>query len=110
QYLTVVSSGVPDLLEIRGKGLVELMAGELTGRLGDAELLWSRVSREPHATIALRPGTGRERRGPETGRPDVVRAGAWTDTGWPATMESAVRSGRSAAQHVLSSARATVRT
>jgi hydroxysqualene dehydroxylase len=100
QYLTVVASGVPDLLEIRGKGLVDLMAGELTGRLGHAELLWSRVSREPYATVALRPGTGAERRGTVTDRPDVVRAGAWTDTGWPATMEGAVRSGRAAARRI----------
>ncbi|MES1248710.1 MAG: FAD-dependent oxidoreductase [Actinomycetota bacterium] len=99
QYLTVVSSGVPDLLEIRGRGLVDRIAGQLTERLGDAELLWSRVSREPYATIAVRPGTRRP--GVETGRPAVVRAGTWTDTGWPATMESAVRSGRAAAQHLL---------
>jgi squalene-associated FAD-dependent desaturase len=99
QYLTVVSSGVPDLLEVRGRELVERIAGQLTARLGAAELLWSRVSREPRATVALRPGA--ERPGAETGRPGVVRAGTWTDTGWPATMESAVRSGRRAAQHLL---------
>ncbi len=100
QYLTVVASGVPELLEIRGKALVELMADELTGRLGRAELLWSRVSREPNATVALRPGTQKERRGPVTDRPNVVRAGAWTDTGWPATMEGAVRSGLAAARTI----------
>jgi squalene-associated FAD-dependent desaturase len=97
QYLTVVSSGAPELLELRGRALVDTMAAELTGRLGAAELLWSRVSREPGATFAGRPGTASRRPGPETGRPGVVRAGAWTDTGWPATMESAVRSGRDAA-------------
>jgi len=100
QYLTVVSSGVPDLLEIRGQALVDRVAGQLRERLGPAELLWSRVSREPYATVALRPGV--ERPGVATGDPRVARAGAWTDTGWPATMESAVRSGRAAAQHVLS--------
>jgi len=100
QYLTVVASGVPELLEVRGRGLVERIAAQLTERLGAAELLWSRVSREPYATIALRPGVRRP--GTETGRRGVVRAGAWTDTGWPATMESAVRSGRAAAQHLLS--------
>jgi hydroxysqualene dehydroxylase len=100
QYLTVVSSGVPELLEIRGRELVERIAGQLTDRLGAAELLWSRVSREPYATIALRPGVVRP--GPDTDMHGVVRAGAWTDTGWPATMESAVRSGRAAAQHLLS--------
>jgi squalene-associated FAD-dependent desaturase len=106
QYLTVVSSGVPELLEVRGRELVERIAGQLTDRLGEAELLWSRVSREPYATVALRPGVRRP--GVETGRPTVVRAGGWTDTGWPATMESAIRSGRLAAQHILSSASAKV--
>ncbi|CAN5360608.1 hydroxysqualene dehydroxylase HpnE [soil metagenome] len=97
QYLTVVSSGVPELMKLRGRELVEHIAAELTGRLGRAELLWSRVSREPRATVALRPGTEQLRRGPQTSRPHVVRAGAWTQTGWPVTMESAVRSGRTAA-------------
>jgi uncharacterized protein with NAD-binding domain and iron-sulfur cluster len=94
--LTVVSSGVPELMEIRGRELVERIASQVTHRLGEAELLWSRVSREPRATVALRPGAVRP--GPHTSRPNVVRAGAWTDTGWPATMESAVRSGRIAAR------------
>jgi hypothetical protein len=108
QYLTVVSSGVPELLDVRGKELVDRIAGQLTERLGAAELLWSRVSREPYATIALRPNVVRP--GVGTTRPDVVRAGTWTDTGWPATMESAVRSGRAAAARVLAPARSTVRT
>jgi uncharacterized protein with NAD-binding domain and iron-sulfur cluster len=33
--------------------------------------------------------------------PGLVLAGAWTDTGWPATMEGAVRSGQAAARHAL---------
>jgi squalene-associated FAD-dependent desaturase len=106
QYLTVVSSGVPELMELRGRELVERVSSQLTDRLGAAELLWSRVSREPYATIALRPGAVRP--GVATAHPNVVRAGAWTDTGWPATMESAIRSGRRAAQHLLSNVRATV--
>ena len=104
QYLTVVSSGVPDLVAIRGRELVELMRAAIVERLGPAELLWSRVSREPQATFAGRPGTAVHRLGPETGRPGVVRAGAWTRTGWPATMEGAVRSGRTAARTLLGSA------
>jgi squalene-associated FAD-dependent desaturase len=106
QYLTVVSSGVPELLEVRGRELVERIAGQLTERLGEAELLWSRVSREPYATIALRPGVHRP--GVETSQANVARAGSWTDTGWPATMESAIRSGRRAAQHILSTVSATI--
>jgi squalene-associated FAD-dependent desaturase len=96
QYLTVVSSGVPELMEIRGRELVDRIAGQLVERLGPAELVWSRVSREPEATLALRPGVTRP--APETERSNVVRAGAWTDTGWPATMEGAVRSGIAAAR------------
>jgi hydroxysqualene dehydroxylase len=98
QYLTVVSSGVPELMEIRGRELVDRIAGQVTDRLGYAELQWSRVSREPNATVALRPGTAALRPGAATSRPNVTRAGAWTATGWPATMESAVRSGRAAAR------------
>jgi squalene-associated FAD-dependent desaturase len=98
QYLTVVSSGEPELMDIRGRELVELIRDELTGRLGRAQLLWSRVSREPNATFAGVPGTAKRRLGPRTSRINVARAGAWTDTGWPATMESAVRSGRAAAR------------
>jgi squalene-associated FAD-dependent desaturase len=98
QYLTVVASGAPELLAVRGRGLVDLIVSELVDRLGPAELVWSRVSREPAATFAARPGTASLRPGPSTSRPNVMRAGAWTDTGWPATMESAVRSGLWAAK------------
>ena len=98
QYLTVVSSGAPELMELRGRELVERIGAELTGRLGPAELLWSRVSREPAATIAVRPGSEQHRPGPRTSWPNVTRAGAWTATGWPATMEGAIRSGLAAAR------------
>jgi squalene-associated FAD-dependent desaturase len=97
QYLTVVSSGAPELLSVRGRELVDLIAGEVTTRLGTAELVWSRVSREPAATFAARPGLSRLRPGAATSRPNVARAGAWTATGWPATMEGAIRSGAAAA-------------
>jgi squalene-associated FAD-dependent desaturase len=105
QYITIVSSGAPELLELRGRALIDELAGQVTERLGAAEVVWSRVSREPAATFAARPGTARLRPGTETGRPNVVRAGAWTDTGWPATMESAVRSGRAAARVLSASVR-----
>jgi hypothetical protein len=101
QYLTVISSGVPELMELRGRDLLDLVARELQSRFGKIEVLWSRVSREPEATIALRPGVTR----PQPGliRDGVALAGAWTDTGWPATMEGAIRSGRTAALALMSS-------
>jgi len=99
QYLTAISSGVPELMELRGRDLLEVVAAELHARFGPVEVLWSRVSREPEATIALRPGVHRP--APGLVRPGVALAGAWTDTGWPATMESAVRSGRAAARALV---------
>ncbi|GHH50947.1 hydroxysqualene dehydroxylase HpnE [Streptomyces candidus] len=60
------------------------------------------VTRERTATFAPTPGTGRLRPGPRTRAPGLYLAGAWTDTGWPATMESAVRSGLGAAAAALS--------
>ncbi len=98
QYLTVVSSGAPELEALRGRELVELIAAAVVERLGQAELLWSRVSREPEATIAVRPGSELHRPGPQTARLNVTRAGAWIGTGWPPTMEGAVRSGIAAAR------------
>jgi squalene-associated FAD-dependent desaturase len=59
------------------------------------------VTRERFATFRAAPGTWRSRPGPRTGIDGLALAGAWTDTGWPATMESAVRSGRAAARAVL---------
>ena len=100
QYLTVVSSGAPELLDVRGRELADLMADALTGRLGEAELLWSRVSREPRATFAALPGTRTLRWTMRSRRPNVYLAGAWVASDWPATMEAAVRSGVAAAEAV----------
>ena len=94
QYLTVVSSAAPELLAIRGRELVDLIAGQVTERLGAADVLWSRVSREPEATIAVRPGLRR----PAAIRGEVALAGAWLAAPWPPTMEGAVKSGRAAAR------------
>ncbi|WBB68548.1 hydroxysqualene dehydroxylase HpnE [Micromonospora sp. WMMD812] len=55
------------------------------------------VSREPRATFRQAPGTRAYRPAPTTRLPGLVLAGAWTDTGWPDTMEGAVRSGQEAA-------------
>lgn len=60
------------------------------------------VTRERTATFAPTPGVGRLRPGARTKAPGLCLAGAWTATGWPATMESAVRSGVGAASAVLS--------
>jgi uncharacterized protein with NAD-binding domain and iron-sulfur cluster len=56
---------------------------------------------EPTATFRGAPGTRALRARSETHLAGLYLAGAWTDTGWPATMEGAVRSGLSAARAAL---------
>jgi squalene-associated FAD-dependent desaturase len=62
-----------------------------------ADILDFSATREPRATFRGAPGTARLRPGARTIVDNLYVAGAWTDTGWPATMESAVRSGLVAA-------------
>jgi squalene-associated FAD-dependent desaturase len=64
----------------------------------EAKLLKSTVIKEVHATYSPRPGIDQHRPKPETAWPRVFLAGDWTATGWPATMEGAVRSGYLAAE------------
>ena len=59
------------------------------------------VTRERRATIRQEPGSQRLRGVQPAGLPGLAVAGAWTDTGWPDTMEGAVRSGQSAALRIL---------
>ena len=59
------------------------------------------VTRERSATFRGVPGTDAMRPGSATSTPGLFLAGAYCDTGWPATMEGAVRSGRDAAGHAL---------
>ncbi len=63
-----------------------------------AEVIDFAVTHEPRATFKVAPGTSRLRPSAHTAVPGIYLAGAWTDTGWPATMESAVRSGLAAAR------------
>jgi protoporphyrinogen oxidase len=74
---------------------------ELLPAAGRARVETFFVTREHAATFRAAPGARALRPGPPTAIPGLVLAGAWTDTGWPATMEGAVRSGRAAAQAAL---------
>jgi predicted NAD/FAD-dependent oxidoreductase len=69
-----------------------------------ARLVHSRVTREAHATFSPLPGSGGQRPGARSSTPGILLAGSWTDTGWPATMEGAVRSGVAAARAALGAA------
>lgn len=104
QYLTVSLSAADELLGLDSKALCRRFVpalAQLFPRARDARLIEFHVVREPAATFEQRPGTRRLRPGPRTALPGLYLAGAWTDTGWPATMESAVRSGRAAARAAL---------
>ncbi|MEU3099590.1 hydroxysqualene dehydroxylase HpnE [Streptomyces sp. NPDC006967] len=73
----------------------------LLPRTRDARVEDFFVTRERTATFAPAPGVGRLRPGARTKAPGLYLAGAWTATGWPATMEGAVRSGVGAADAAL---------
>jgi len=62
-----------------------------------ARLLRSRIVTDPTAVLSVRPGVDRVRPPAESALPNLFLAGDWTATGWPSTMEGAVRSGRLAA-------------
>jgi squalene-associated FAD-dependent desaturase len=66
-----------------------------------ARLVDARVVTDPTAVLSVRPGVEAARPAARTAIDNVFLAGDWTDTGWPSTMEGAVRSGRLAAEAVL---------
>jgi squalene-associated FAD-dependent desaturase len=74
---------------------------ELLPRARGAHVERFEVVREHAATFRSAPGVKRLRPGSRTAIDGLAIAGAWTDTGWPATMEGAVRSGLAAAREAL---------
>lgn len=69
----------------------------------EAELIRSRVVTQPQAVFRPRPGLGRFRPTAHTPIEGLVLAGDWIDTGWPATMEGAIRGGELAASAIVAS-------
>ncbi|MFF3348340.1 hydroxysqualene dehydroxylase HpnE [Streptomyces sp. NPDC002779] len=105
QYLALSQSAAhheidAPVAQLREKYLPEL--ARLLPLARGAEVKDFFVTRERTATFAPTPGVGRLRPGTRTKAAGLYLAGAWTATGWPATMESAVRSGVSAADAALS--------
>ncbi|WP_197358047.1 hydroxysqualene dehydroxylase HpnE, partial [Streptomyces clavuligerus] len=104
QYLALSQSAAEDEIDTPVAELRERYLPELERLLPPARNAGVRdffVTRERTATFAPAPGVGRLRPGAHTRAPGLYLAGAWTATGWPATMEGAVRSGFTAAGAAL---------
>ncbi|MBP0458879.1 hydroxysqualene dehydroxylase HpnE [Streptomyces montanisoli] len=104
QYLAVSQSAAQDEIDTPVARLRERYLPELERLLPAARGAGVRdffVTRERTATFAPAPGVGRLRPAARTDLPGLYLAGSWTATGWPATMEGAVRSGMSAAGAAL---------
>jgi squalene-associated FAD-dependent desaturase len=103
-YYQVVISASHGLVGRRGRDV----AHEVTRELGaiwpaarQARLVRSRVVTHRQAVFSVQPGIDRLRPSQQTAVENLALAGDWTATGWPATMEGAVRSGYLAAEAIL---------
>lgn len=100
-YVELVVSASKTLIEKTKSEIVELGLKELKEFFPgarDANLVKSTVIKEVNATYAPLPGVDAYRPPSQTAWPRVFLAGDWIATGWPATMEGAVRSGYLAAE------------
>ena len=103
QYLAVSLSAADDLVGQAADQLLQTQLRaleELFPAARSARVLDGFVTREPHATFRQSAGSAARRPAAETRWPGLALAGAWTGTGWPDTLEGAVRSGRQAARVV----------
>ena len=101
QYLAVSLSAADGYVDVPASALRERFLpamADLFPAARDARVTDFFVTRERRATLRQVPGCERLRPGAATALPGLVLAGAWTDTGWPDTMEGAVRSGLNAAR------------
>ena len=98
-HLSLLSSGAASMLGLTNGELTALAQTELREAVPEfrsARVVHATVVREPRATFSLAPGQP-ARPASETGVRGLFLAGDWIDTGLPATIEGAVRSGHRAA-------------
>ncbi|MGO9097715.1 MAG: hydroxysqualene dehydroxylase HpnE [Bryobacteraceae bacterium] len=104
KYVQLVVSASRSLLPMPRQEVIDLALRELAEffpRVAQARLLKAHVIKEARATFSARPGIQVSRPPARTAIPNLFLAGDWTRTGWPATMEGAVRSGYLAAEALL---------
>ncbi len=102
-HLSLVSSGAADVVALPNEQVIAAAHTELLEAIPairSARVVRATVVREPRATFSLAPGQP-SRPSTDTGIRGLYLAGDWIDTGLPATIESAVRSGHRAAQLAL---------
>jgi len=106
-YIELVVSSSKSLIEKSRAEIIDLVLAEVREffpAARQANLVKSTVIKEVNATYSPRPGIDAYRPTPFTNWPRVFLSGDWTATGWPATMEGAVRSGYLAAEALARSA------
>jgi squalene-associated FAD-dependent desaturase len=102
-YLELVVSASTTLVEKSRQEIIDLAIAELSEffpEVRNAKLIKATVIKEVKASFSPLPRVDEYRPGHTTDWPNVFLAGDWTATGWPATMEGAVRSGFGAAEYV----------
>jgi squalene-associated FAD-dependent desaturase len=105
-YLELVVSASRLLVPMQRQEIIDLALRELAlffPTVRDATLVKATVVKEVRATYSIRPDLDQFRPGPVSPWRAIYLAGDWTATGWPATMEGAVRSGYLAAEAILGS-------
>ena len=107
KYLQLVVSASRDLTPLSRNEIIDIAIGDLRlyfPRVRDAQLVKAHVIKEQRATFSAAPETEHLRPTADCAIANLFLAGDWTHTGWPATMEGAVRSGYCAAEWVAQSA------
>lgn len=104
RYVQLVVSASRSLVEMPRADVIALGVRELTEffpRVQEAKIEKAHVVKEIRATFSARPGLEPLRPAARTGIENLFLAGDWTRSGWPATMEGAVRSGYLAAEALV---------
>ena len=107
RYLQLVVSASRDLTALSRQEIIDIAVGDLRlffPRVREARLVKAHVVKEQRATFSAAPETECLRPGTACSIPNLFLAGDWTRSGWPATMEGAVRSGYMAAEAVAKAA------
>jgi zeta-carotene desaturase len=107
RYVQIVVSASRSLIEMPRQAVIELTVrelGEFFPIVNEAKLERAQVIKEVRAVFTASPGLEAKRPLAATSVPNFFLAGDWTKTGWPATMEGAVRSGYLAAEAVTRAA------